>query len=130
MDEGRAGIYVSTGDAARNRRLAGMDDNATPLIVSVTVEGARVVVRPVGDVDLSTVSALADGLRTAAATDPGIVELDFGSVEMLDSSGIGVVMQAWESLMRRRGVPVVVTHTTPIVERVLQITGVWHLLQP
>ncbi|OON32570.1 hypothetical protein BSA16_04940 [Micromonospora sp. Rc5] len=112
---------------------------ATPLSVSLPPPGGlsigpftvaegrgRLVVT--GEIDIATsgelASVLADLLDGAP---PTALELDFGGVRFLDSSGILVLLRA-QGRAADRGCRLTVADVQPTVRRVLEITGVLELL--
>ncbi|MEV5819012.1 STAS domain-containing protein [Micromonospora haikouensis] len=81
-----------------------------------------------GEIDIATsgelASVLADLLDGAP---PASLELDFGGVRFLDSSGILVLLRA-QGRAADRGCRLTVADVQPTVRRVLEITGVLELL--
>jgi anti-anti-sigma factor len=89
-------------------------------------DGIRVVaVR--GELDLSTASDLEGPLDDAIAAKDASVLIDLGDCEFIDSTGIALIVRAWQRLDRAadgegRG-RVVISSDNDQVRRVLEITG-------
>jgi len=79
------------------------------------------VVEVRGEIDISS----AEDLRAAllrAATDTHDVVLDFGGVTFIDSSGLRTVIQAHKQI-EGRGRALVIERVSPVVEKVLRLSG-------
>lgn len=112
---------------------------ATPLSVSppppgglsigpLTVAEGRGRLVVTGEIDIATSGELASvlaGLLDGAP--PAALELDFGGVRFLDSSGILVLLRA-QGRAAGQGCRLTLTDVQPTVHRVLEITGVLELL--
>jgi anti-anti-sigma factor len=91
------------------------------LEVRVREDGRTVRIRPVGDLDLAGMSALAEPIEAAQATGMAIV-LELDGLDFLDSSGLNLVLATWEAA-RRDGTPFTLTPGRPNVHRVFQVAG-------
>jgi anti-sigma B factor antagonist len=92
-----------------------------PLQVELRQEGDELHVRPVGELDLVSVETLRGPLdRAVAGGHPVVLELD--GLTFLDSAGVGLIVQAWESA-RRAGVALRCTPGRPAIQRTLQVAG-------
>lgn len=85
-----------------------------------------VTVRVAGELDLHTADRLRDDLL-GLGEDARVVHLDCSGVEFLDSSGIRAILAARLELAER---PLVISSASPVVERLLDITGLRDLLVP
>ena len=89
-------------------------------------DGIRVIaVR--GELDLSTAPELEEALDEAVADGAASVVVDLGDCEFIDSTGIALIVKAWQRLDRGAGGDgegrVVVCGPNAQVRRVLEITG-------
>jgi anti-sigma B factor antagonist len=76
-----------------------------------------------GELDMSTVPDLERKLDPALA-DPGAsIMLDLSECEFIDSTGIALIVRAWQQLGREAGRLVLCSHNLQ-VRRLLKITGV------
>lgn len=82
----------------------------------------------VGEVDAATAPLLADAVRTAIDDGPAEIELDCTAMGFIDSSGIRVLIDAWDRLKDRATMQIYVTNLQPGPERILAICGVHDLL--
>lgn len=99
--------------------LAGLDFN-----VHVTDHQTRIEVA--GEVDMATAPQLAEVLLSAPA---GLeIVVDMTDVRFLDAAGLGVLVDAHLAL-RDRHTRLWVENTTPVVERVFDITGMGFLIR-
>ncbi|WP_431973738.1 STAS domain-containing protein [Micromonospora haikouensis] len=81
-----------------------------------------------GEIDIATSGELASVLAGLLdGTPPAALELDFGGVRFLDSSGILVLLRA-QGRAADQGCRLTVVDVQPTVHRVLEITGVLELL--
>jgi anti-sigma B factor antagonist len=90
-------------------------------------DGVRVIaVR--GELDLSTASDLEQPLEEAIASGDAHVLIDLGECEFIDSTGIALIVRAWQRLDRTADGEgqgrVVICSDNEQVRRVLEITGI------
>ncbi|SCG38200.1 STAS domain-containing protein [Micromonospora inositola] len=88
----------------------------------------RVVLTPVGEVDLASAPRLERALD-AVLDRPGLVEvvIDLADVRFLDSTGVAILLRGAAEAVGRGGT-LRVTNPQPVVTRVLRITAVDVLL--
>jgi anti-sigma B factor antagonist len=82
-------------------------------------DGARLVVTPDGQLVASTVADLKGVLQKELADGAGEMEFDLTSTTMLDSSGIGLLIAAYNSVSARNG-SLKVTGASDDIFRLLQ----------
>ena len=80
-----------------------------------------------GRVDVSTVTEIRDLLHAAVDAAPGRIVVDLAAVELLDATGLGVLVGAHRRAVRS-GQSLVVTHVPPRVARLLQATRLSRVL--
>lgn len=92
--------------------------------VSFEVEdrGTHTVVRPSGYLDISTSPSLRDLFRDLPAAAGAVVILDLGSIEFLDSSALGVILNGWKR-MQARGATLVVVSPQERVTKIFEVTA-------
>ena len=93
-------------------------------LTATELDGGGHLVTVAGDVDIATAPQLAEYL--VAFTD-GPVTVDLSQVAFLDSSGMQALLAAHRHLERRDS-RLAIRGATPIVRRVLQISGLDQLL--
>jgi len=95
----------------------------TPHGITVEVDDQvdPVVVRVRGELDMSTAPALSEALGDAAPPSATVL-VDLAGVAFLDSTAIGTLVAAGKA-RRDAGGRLQIGARSPIVERVLQITG-------
>ncbi|MCH7849077.1 MAG: STAS domain-containing protein [Planctomycetes bacterium] len=71
-------------------------------IFTETIDDA-VIVRPVGEIDLSGAPALRQQLKQAQETRPGRVIVDLGEVPYMDSSGLATLVEAMQIARKNQG---------------------------
>jgi anti-sigma B factor antagonist len=102
----------------------------TELSVSVSAEegadGARTVVRLVGEADLTT-RALAEVLRAEAEKKPRLFLLDVSGLTFIDSAALHEIVRAHRKL-RADGCLLALVSPSPMVARVLQLSGLDQVL--
>jgi len=100
------------------------------LVVEIETADAYVLVRAIGEIDLSTAPLLADRLLEAGAAAPpgGAVVLDLTPVEFLGSAGLAVLLDHHQRL-DAIGVPLRLVVVGGAVARVFEITEVTKVLR-
>jgi anti-anti-sigma factor len=89
------------------------------LDVQMTMVDGRCVIRPVGDVDLSTAPDLARALHEAH----GAIEVDCTGLRFIDAAGFGVLSHTAST-----NGSLVLTGTGPFLRQALQAAGLEHLI--
>lgn len=75
-----------------------------------------------GEIDILTVRAIDDAVAAALAAVPSELALLMREVTFIDSTGIGALVGARNACLAR-GVPFVLVEPSPVVARMLQLTG-------
>ncbi len=89
--------------------------------VQVTVvvdDPAAPIVALAGELDLASVESTQAGIAQVLDASPPQITFDLGKLTFMDSSGIALLVQISNEVGR-----VSLIHVTPIVHRVLEITG-------
>jgi len=95
----------------------------------VVVERDRVRVEPVGELDIAAVGALSRAMARALTSGRHIV-VDLSATTFLDASGVGALVRSYHAA-RAQGVTIQLNPSaTPLVRRVLDVTGVDELFSP
>jgi anti-sigma B factor antagonist len=102
-------------DAERRRRLREQP------VIAVEERGDAVVVRLGGELDLYNAPLLRETLLDACGRSPGRIVLDLSEVEFIDSTALGVVIEARASLESRR---VLLASPAIDVRRALKVSGI------
>jgi anti-anti-sigma factor len=82
-----------------------------------------VLVRPVGELDLATVPMVDEQLAELSSAGFTRLVLDLRGVRFLDSTGLRMLL-AWHGRSTNDGIAFSVIPGPPVVQRVLEITGV------
>jgi len=101
-----------------------MSSTAPPPIFSIelaTGDEGQVTAVVTGEVDAATADQLQNTL-TGAIPEASSIDVDLGSVNFMDSSGLRALVVAMNSA-EEAGVALRITATTPAVDRLLEITG-------
>jgi anti-sigma B factor antagonist len=101
--------------------------NAEPLGVDLTRDGDRLRVAVRGELDLLAAPHLRTELLEATKEDPAAIGLDLSAVTFIDSTGISVILQAWQRASAN-GSRLVVDSASPVVARVIEVAGLTELL--
>ena len=102
-------------DVERRRRLREQP------VIGVEEQGDAVVVRLGGELDLYNAPVVRDTLLDACGRAPGRIVLDLGEVEFIDSTALGVVIEARASLDSRR---LLLAAPSIDVRRTLKVSGI------
>ena len=92
------------------------------LQVSTARRGSFAVLTVVGEVDLGTVSALADAVSTATSDGSADLVIDLGGVTFLDSSGLKVLVSTLKRT-EKAGKSLSLVAVPRVVMRVLTVTA-------
>lgn len=105
----------------------GSIDPVTPAPFEVKVGDLEQGVRTIsvrGELDLSTAPELEGPLDRALESDEGSVLIDLSQCEFIDSTGIALIVRAWQRLSSgENGRALVICSQNDQVRRVLEITG-------
>jgi anti-sigma B factor antagonist len=97
-----------------------------PFDVDTTTDGDRVRLVARGELDLLAAPNLRSALE-ATHHDGATIDLDLSAVTFIDSTGISVILQAWQRANAEGG-RLVVGAASPVVARVIEATGLSELL--
>ena len=87
-----------------------------------------VLVSVVGEVDVATAPEFRDRLREAIGEGPGIVAVDLTGVTFIDSTALGVLIEAKE-LCDAEGGTMRIAVSEPRILKVFEITGLTELFE-
>jgi anti-sigma B factor antagonist len=93
-------------------------------VVDVREEAGTPVIYLSGDLDMTNVKQVRTAIDTALGSRPGRVILDASRLTYMDSSGVALIGQ-----VTRMAQDVQVRNPTPIVRRLLELTGLSEILQ-
>jgi anti-anti-sigma factor len=94
-----------------------------PLVTAVEpIEADIVAVRVHGEFDLAAVEQFHAAIAAACDRSPATVELDLEAVSFIDSSGVGAIVVASRNAAAR-GASMRIGARSPVVERVLEVSG-------
>jgi anti-sigma B factor antagonist len=98
-------------------------DGAEATIAHGTDDAGNPVVRLSGEVDLSNADTVRAAVEPIVMLEPGRVVFDLAGLDFLDSSGLAVLLATAER------VPVVLRDPKPIVQRLVETTGLGEILR-
>lgn len=81
-----------------------------------------------GAIDLATAPELAEAVQSIIDQGASTIVIDCAELTYLDSSGVNVLIDAWQQMRERTPMPVVVRRLQPSVERVLEVCGITGLV--
>lgn len=99
----------------------------TPFGVETVSNGDRLRVAVRGELDLLAAPHLRAALLEATKEDRATIALDLSAVTFIDSTGISVILQAWQRANASGG-RLVVDAASPVVSRVIEVAGLTELL--
>jgi anti-sigma B factor antagonist len=97
------GCSIDIGGVLRDRRGTGADNLGDDPILGVDVVGRTRVVRLRGELDLYNSARIREGLDEACAGAPERVVIDLQEVDFVDSTALGVLIEASRKLGDRHG---------------------------
>ena len=103
----------------------GMEQHSDRFHVQVSVGDHVVGVRAAGEVDIATVGAFRAALWAAPARP--VLRLDLSGVRLLSAAGVRALVAA-HLRVRARGGELVLVDPTPVVARVLRVTGLHRVI--
>ena len=92
------------------------------LTMELEQDGEAVVIRPSGELDISTASVLEAALRETMSGDGSEVVVDLGGLTFIDSSGLRLLVVAAER-SREAGIRLRLLRGSEPVERMLEVSG-------
>lgn len=92
-------------------------------VISIERDGDVLRIRLVGEIDLSNVEQLETALQPELLAKPELLEVDFGGVTFIDSTGLRWLLQT-DQAVGGYGGRVVVTRSSEAVHRLFEVTGV------
>lgn len=107
-------------------RFLGMEEHSDRLDVQVSVGDRMVLVRVAGEVDIATVAAFRSALWSAPARP--VLQLDMSGLRLLSAAGVRTLLAA-HLRVRACGGELVVVDPSPVVARVLRVSGL-HRVMP
>ncbi|HEX2577961.1 MAG TPA: STAS domain-containing protein [Aquihabitans sp.] len=104
-----------------------MDDHPNlDLRVERTDDG--VTIHVAGSIDISTAPQLAEVVDAEIGAGAPKIVLDGTDLEFMDSTGISVLVKAWQAMQGRATMPVVVRNLRPSVIHILEVCGIHSLV--
>ncbi len=97
------------------------------LIVGVEEDGEALVLRPLGNLDITTTSSLDAELRKAIAGDASEVFLDLSGVSFIDSTGVRLLVFA-AAHSRSNGSRLRMLRGSVKIQQVIELSGLDHTL--
>jgi anti-sigma B factor antagonist len=97
------------------------DDSGAPLSISIEQDEDKLVVTPVGEIDLSTSPQLRQSLQAALVDGDTRVIVDLAEVPYMDSSGVATLVEALQ-VCRRQHRELVLVRLTSRVASIFQIS--------
>jgi anti-sigma B factor antagonist len=98
--------------------VEGLADEGTAQVSASVVDPEHPVFSIEGELDIASVGAIQQGMEPYLSGPPDRVVFDLGKLEFMDSSGIALLVQVANRVGR-----VEIRNATPIVRRVLEVTG-------
>ena len=97
-----------------------------PFVLTAEFARRATQVTVTGDLDIATVSRLAEMLTVALARKPGRLIVDLSGVRFMDCASARVIAEAAQALPSHR---LTLRHPAPIVRRLLELTGLATLIE-
>jgi anti-sigma B factor antagonist len=92
-----------------------------PVVAAVEEQDHAIVVRLVGELDLYNAGDVREALDQACARRPGRIVVDLADVTFIDSTGLGVLVEARSKLPDRK--TFLLSEPQPETRRALEISG-------
>jgi anti-sigma B factor antagonist len=93
------------------------------LLIDVSREADRVVLRLDGELDLASVPLLESAVQSATLDDPATIVLDLRGLEFIDSTGLRAILLQ-DKRSTERGQTFALVRGSEQVQRLLRMTGV------
>ena len=95
-----------------------------PVKIEIAPEADTVTALLTGEIDHHGAGRLRDSIdETLRRTRPRLLVMDFGGVEFMDSSGIGIVLGRYR-LMQDMGGKLALQNLPPHIRRVMRVAGI------
>lgn len=95
---------------------------ADDVVLEVEKHPTYTVIRASGYIDISTSPRLREKIIEVVSDDASLLLLDLGSIEFLDSSALGVILNGWK-LVQAEGGTLAVISPQPRITKIFEITG-------
>lgn len=95
---------------------------ADDVVLEVEQHPSHTVIRASGYLDISTSPRLREKILEVVSGNASLVLLDLGSIEFLDSSALGVVLNGWK-LMQAEGGTLAVISPQERITKIFEITA-------
>ena len=91
--------------------------------VTISFTGNEMKAKLEGDIDHHTAKGMRDPIdELVNKKSPSVLKLDFGGIQFMDSSGIGLIMGRYR-LMKSLGGKVKVINMPPHIEKLIKLAG-------
>ena len=100
---------------------------AEPARAFISATCGHISVAVTGEIDIATANSLVEPIRAAVAAGAASIALDLTDVTFMDSTGTAALLKC-QRTAAEHGVELSIANASPIVERVLRLSGVAHLL--
>jgi len=97
-------------------------DLPKPFHCQTAHDGATAVIRPAGELDLSSVPQLERSLRDAVESGARRVVIDLRALEFMDSTGLTLLMR-WQRESRRDGFELALVRGDERIHRLFELTA-------
>src|SRR5579875_3798004 len=95
---------------------------ADDVVLEVEQHPSYTLIRASGYLDISTSPRLREKILGVASDAPSLLLLDLGSIEFLDSSALGVILNGWK-LMQAEGGTLAVISPQARITKIFEITA-------
>ncbi|MEV4120243.1 STAS domain-containing protein [Micromonospora sp. NPDC049645] len=102
-----------------------MEEHSDRLDVQVSVGDRMVLMRVAGEVDIATVAGFRSALWSAPARP--VLQLDLSELRLLSAAGVRALLAA-HLRVRARGGELVLVDPSPVVARVLRVSGLHRVM--
>jgi len=99
-----------------------LSQHVEPFSCSVTPERDHVVVAPRGELDMATVGALEQELKSVREAGHPAIVLDLRGLSFMDSSGLHLVVR-WAAEASRDGFVFELEPGSPVVQRIFELSA-------
>ena len=105
------------------------DSSGTELLrIEVIRHGTDVTVIVVGHLDVRGSARLRDRVETLLATRPGSIAIDASGLTFVDSAGLAALLRVRHAVTREAGAAFRIVDPSPVLRRVVELTGFQELL--
>ncbi len=92
-------------------------------------QGETLNVSEIQELTAVNAAAFRDGLQSALATSPSVIEINLSQTRFMDSSGLGALFALYRATAQRKDMVLRLLNPTPEIQQLLELTQMQQLFE-